>query len=76
MIYVILRTNLVNAGILMPLLLPAPRKTMHQEQGEGAVLSLPMEISFLVVTLKWQHTPVLFVTGGFEYSVIAGLDHS
>lgn len=40
MIYVILHTNLVIGGILMPLMLPTPRKTMHQEQGEGAVLSL------------------------------------
>lgn len=30
----------VTASILMPLLLTMPRKTMHQEQGEGAVVSL------------------------------------
>lgn len=65
MIYVILHTNLVIGGILMPLMLPTPRKTMHQEQGEGAVLSLTMESSFLVVTSKCQHTPVLLVKVDF-----------
>lgn len=30
----------VTASILMPSLLTIPRKTMRQEQGEGAVLSL------------------------------------
>lgn len=36
MIYVILHANSVTASILMPLLLPTLRKTMHQEQGEVA----------------------------------------
>lgn len=44
------------ASILMPLLLPTPMKTMHQEQGEGAVVSLWLWRLVYHVILKCQLT--------------------